>query len=214
MSSLLCSLQVWCSLWSPSNATEKGIQSHTIIWGCSHGIKEISFKWIPDGEWTSAVPSLGPGSFYSEWSAACWAQLQSAAAVQNWLCSALSPESGRHGVTSLCRTLKMNSREDNVLKLPFFKAYFLPILKGQLTDPPEGVASPVPTLWMGACSVSQSCAREVLKLPVHFQKNSLKSSVRVMKLLCWVHKKPPAPAKPLDPAVLSPAGAPGCVFSR
>lgn len=58
----------------------------------------------------------------------------------------------------------MNSREDHLLKLPFFDAFFLPIFEGQWTDPPEGEAPPV------SCSVSQSSARKVLKLPIYLKR--------------------------------------------
>lgn len=61
----------------------------------------------------------------------------SPAVQENWLCTAVSPGPGECGVTSLCRALKMNSREDPVLKLTLFNACLLPILGGQWTDPPE-----------------------------------------------------------------------------
>lgn len=66
MSNLFCSLQVRCSLWSPwvQMTRRKEHKSIQFLGKNSRRIKEILFKQIPDGELTSAPPSLGPALLY------------------------------------------------------------------------------------------------------------------------------------------------------
>lgn len=82
--------------------------------------------------------------------------------------------------------------------------------------PPEGVVPPVPTLWVGACSVSQSRARKVWKLPIYLKRKYCDVQCKgdevdvlgIQEVTCAC--QPPWPST----AVLCPAEAPGCVCSR